>query len=253
MDKIIDKLCKLYFSKLEAQIYVTLIRDGEMSGYQIAKKINISRSSVYSALEPMYEKGIVLSRMEGAQIYSAQSPETLFERLRKEYINTSKEVEEELMKHYKQDFEEKFTNLKGFETVISNAKQVIKSSKKEICINTDIDIQTFKKEINSATEKGVRVILFSFIHQNCDGLNIESYLNEQDECSEPTRIMMVSDCKLTLVADTYKARGTWLGTLTNNTLFTSIVTEHILHDIYDVRGRKIENNGFRLNSMIELR
>ena len=65
--------------------------------------------------------------------------------------------------------------------------------------------------------------------------------------------MMVSDCKLTLVADTYKARGTWLGTLTNNTLFTSIVTEHILHDIYDVKGRKIENNGFKLNSMIELR
>lgn len=196
MYKIIEKLCKLYFSKLEAQIYVTLIRDGEMSGYQIAKKINISRSSVYAALEPMYEKGIVLSRMEGAQVYSAQSPEILFERLRKEYNNTSKEVEKELMKYYKQDFEEKFTNLKGVETVISTAKQVIKSSKKEICINTDINIQKFNKEINNATERGVRVILFSFAHQNCDGLNIESYLNEQHECTEPTRIMMVSDYRI---------------------------------------------------------
>lgn len=253
MDKIIDKLCKLYFSKLEAQIYVTLIRNGEMSGYQIAKKINISRSSVYAALEPMYEKGIVLSRMDGAQVYSPQSPQTLFERLRKEYNDTSKEVEEELMKYYKQDLEEKFINLKGFETVISNTKEVIKGAEKEICVNTDIDIQTFKEEINIATQKGVRVILFSFTHQNCEGLNIESYLNEQDDCIEPTRIMMVADCKLTLVADTYKARGTWLGTLTNNKLFTSIVTEHILHDIYDVRGRKIQNTGFRLNSMIELR
>lgn len=259
MDNIIDNLCKLYFTKLEAKIYVTLIKEGELSGYQIAKKINISRSSVYSALEPMYEKGIILSKTEGAQIYSAQNPVTLFERLRREYTQTAKAAEDVLKGFYNQNFEENFSNLKGFETVISNAKEVLKSAEKEICMNTDLDIQLFRHEINELTKKGVRVIVFSFADLNCKGLDIESYMYKYDSCSEGagTRIMLVADCNLTLVADTYKARGTWLGTLTNNTLFTSIVTEHILHDIYQYKirqknGENIEKEQ-RLNTIIETR
>ena len=259
MDEIIDNLCKLYFTKLEAKIYVTLIKEGELSGYQIAKKINISRSSVYAALEPMYEKGIILSKMEAAQMYSAQNPVTLFGRLRREYIQNSKAVEDELKGFYDQNFEEKFSNLKGFETVISNAKEVLRSAKKEICMNTDLDIQIFKDEIIELRKKGVRVILFSFADLNCNGIDVESYIDKNDTCSDaaPTRIMLVADCNLTLVADTYKARGTWLGTLTNNTLFTSIVTEHILHDIYNFKtikkqGKNIEQE-FSLNTIIETR
>lgn len=259
MDKIIDNLCKLYFTKLEAKIYVTLIKEGELSGYQIAKKINISRSSVYAALEPMYEKGIILSKMESAQIYSAQNPVTLFGRLRREYLNNSKAVEDELKGFYDQNFEEKFSNLKGFETVISNAKEVLRGAEKEICMNTDLDIQIFKAEIIELRKKGVRVILFSFADLNCSGMDVESYINKDDRCSDatPTRIMLVADCNLALVADTYKARGTWLGTLTNNTLFISIVTEHILHDIYNFKtiqkqGKDFEQD-FSLNTIIETR
>ena len=47
MDKeqIISTLINLNFSRLEAEIYITLL-EGEMSGYQISKKIEIARPYV---------------------------------------------------------------------------------------------------------------------------------------------------------------------------------------------------------------
>ncbi|WP_455718896.1 helix-turn-helix domain-containing protein, partial [Anaerosporobacter sp.] len=57
MEDLITYLCNLHFTKLEAQIYITLLEGGELTGYQIAKKIHISRSSVYSVLDSMHERG----------------------------------------------------------------------------------------------------------------------------------------------------------------------------------------------------
>lgn len=259
MDEIINNLCNLYFSKIEAKIYVTLIKLGDLSGYQIAKNIGIARTSVYSALDGMYEKGIVLkiNESEGTKIYQAQNPVTLFEALRSKYNQNAIRAEEVLKKYYEQDFKEKFVNIEGYETVISKAKEMMKNSNKEICINSDFDIQIFKDEIIELRKRGVRVIVFSFARLNCEGLDIEYYSRNECSADNPTRLMLVSDCKDTLVADTYKARGTWLGTITNNALLTSIVNEHILNDIYiqmveKKNGEFIEDR-MKLNTLIEQR
>lgn len=259
MDEIINNLCKLYFSKLEAKIYVTLVKLGDLSGYQIAKNIGVARTSVYSALDGMYEKGLVLkiNEDEGTKIYQAQNPVTLFEALRSKYNQNAIMVEETLKKYYEQDYKEKFVNIEGYEVVISKAKEIMKNSEKEVCINSDFDIQIFRDEIQDLRKRGVRVIVFSFAKLDCTDLDIEYY--SRNECSpdNPTRIMIVSDCEMTLVADTYKARGTWLGTITNNALLTSIVNEHILNDIYiqmvENKNGKFISKDMMLNTLIEQR
>lgn len=260
MNHLIDCLCSLYFTKLEARIYVTLIKEGELSGYQIAKKIDISRSSVYSALEPMYEKGMVLCRSEGTQIYSAQNPVTLLERLRKDYNDNAKEAEAILKDMYADKREEKFTNISGYETVIANAKELLLSAEKEVYINTDFDLHLFKKEIEIVRERGVRIIVFSFADLKCGDLDVEVYSHNRECYSifEPSRLMMVTDFNETLVADTYKERGTWLGTITNNALLTSIVSEHIHHDIYILRleykyNKKVIDESILLGTLLEKR
>ena len=49
-DKIIDILGSLGFSKMESLVYCALVPEEKMGGYQIAKKLNAPRPSVYSAL-----------------------------------------------------------------------------------------------------------------------------------------------------------------------------------------------------------
>lgn len=260
MDDIIKLLCKLYFTKLEAEIYMVLLKDGELSGYQIAKRINISRSSVYAALEPMYEKGIVLKLADDVQIYKAENPAALFSRLKSEFDKNADAAETSLKSLYEDKKEERFTNIKGYDTVVAKAKEMLLASQNEVYINTDFDLHQFEYEFKELSRKGVRVIVFSFAPLNHDGLNIEFLSHNSPCCTDemPSRIMLVSDFKTTLVADTYKSRGVWFGTVTNNALMVSIITEHIHNDIYLLRlknkyGNEIIDENIRLHSMFENR
>lgn len=87
MDKeqIISTLINLNFSRLEAEIYITLL-GGEMSGYQISKKIEIARPSVYAALEHMFEKGIVQKIQGNSSEYKAQPPQIIFKSSAKNFL-----------------------------------------------------------------------------------------------------------------------------------------------------------------------
>lgn len=260
MNEIIDCLCKLNFSKLEAQIYLTLLERGKMSGYQIAKKINISRSSVYAALDHMYEQGIILLLSEDVQVYIAQNPKVLFLRLKEEYSENASIAASQLQHLYEERFEERFTNIKGFETIVSNAKELLQEAKKEVYINTDFDLHLFDKELKMLRKNGVRVIVFSFAILNHDGLDIEFFTHSEPACSEemPSRIMLVTDCSTTLVADKSREREVWFGTITNNALMVSIISEHIHNDIYLLKlkqknGKELIDDKIKLNTMLENR
>jgi len=73
MDKraLLACLENLNFTSLEAQIYLSLLEHGAQSGYQLAKTIQLSRPSIYNALEHLYEKGVVLRLPDKSSTYTA--------------------------------------------------------------------------------------------------------------------------------------------------------------------------------------
>lgn len=66
-----------------------------MSPYQIAKKVDISRPSIYNALEHMVNKGMVELVPEDTVMYIAQDPEIL---INNSYIIRNKKVLKERRK-----------------------------------------------------------------------------------------------------------------------------------------------------------
>ena len=52
-----EKLIKFGLTRPEASIYLCLMRNKELSGYEVSKLTGISRSNVYSALAGLVEKG----------------------------------------------------------------------------------------------------------------------------------------------------------------------------------------------------
>ena len=70
--------------------------------------------------------------------------------------------------------------------------------------------------------------------------------------------MMVVDEKVVIIADYYKDRNMWFGSITNNKLMISIVAEHIHNDIYLLNlrnkyGKEIYDNEVFINSDFENR
>lgn len=257
---IIDTLCKLKFSSLEAKIYLTLIKGGEQSCYRIAKQIGISRSSVYAAAEQMYESGYILRRTENKQVYAAQSPDILFNELRDTFIEDSLTAQSEIKKLFENKQEDIFTNIKGLNAILASAKDLINSAEKEIYLNFDFDPSLFAEEFDKAAQRGVRIILFSFFPSQAPLNNVEfySYNLSPQTGHKPHRIMLVKDYDIALTADRKSQSDEWFGTYTNNRLWVDIVSEHIHHDIYLLKLQNKQNSPIldsytRLNTMVEKR
>lgn len=260
MEEMIECLCRLYFNRLEAQIYLTLLEKGKQSGYQIAKNIHISRPSVYAALDYMYEKGVVLRLSEDVQLYEAQKPKILFGRLERDFSENAAKAVAGLRVLCENRREERFTNIKGYDNVVAYARDLLGNAKQEVYLNTDFDLHLFEKEFAKLRQKGVRIIVFTFAKLDHSGMEIEYYTHNDPVCDEemPSRIMLVADCDVTLVADASPRVSEWFGTVTNNRLMVSIVAEHIHHDIYLLElqqkyGRTFWNNHIKLNTMLENR
>lgn len=225
---------KLHFTKLEAQIYLVLLEEGEMSGYQLAKRIEISRPSIYNTLVHMYEKGMVLRVPDSTASYIAANPKVLISRLKGEYNEAAGRLYAGLEGFVTPRREEKFANLKGYEAVIYQAGDIMSRASREVYINMDFEPSCFQEEFSQLRTRGVRVVLFSFYKITCTEPGIEVYSHGRmlSPDHKPSRLMAAADGCESVIGDYTEERGYWLGSVTNHPLMTSVITEHIHNDIY---------------------
>lgn len=259
MNEILSLLEKLNFSKAEAAVYVDLLKNSSLNGYQIAKNLNMSRSSVYSALDNLYQKGIVFLLPGDSKLYKAENPSTLTKKMKNEFVETVDLLGIKLQELETSVPEEGYLNISGYDNVISKAKELLLTAEKEVYMNTDFNLQTLSKEFIELKKRGVRIIIFSFNKSNDENLPVEIYTHNEASCfGKQTRIMLVVDCKKTLIADKGPHREKFLGTFTDNVLLASVVSEHIHNDIYLLKLKnKYEENliddSIKLNTILENR
>lgn len=247
MEKIIKQLMKFGFTKIEAMVYIELLKQKEENGSKLAKELNLPRTSVYAALDVLCDRGAVFMLPAKVNKYKAENPNILFANLEKELSEASKFLKEKLKKFKNEETLDQYWNINSEESLILKTKEYLESAKKEIYINTNYPLNVFEKEIENIIKKGVRIILFSFGNYEVKNTKIEFYkktqLNEKEAMKK--RIMLVVDDKKVLVASGY-LNGDFVGTFTNNDLLVDIIAEHIHNDIYLLKLEdKHGNNWFK--------
>jgi len=257
MNEMTSLLGKLNFTKTEAEVYITLLKYPNLTGYQVAKKMSMSRSSVYSALDNLYNRGAVSLLQGETSVYVAQDPEMLIDSMKKDFNQSADLLKIELSKIGTTDTEKRYLNIEGFENIIVKTKELLMMAEQEVYINTDFDLQIFSKELKELGQKGVRIIAFSFSALDVDGLPVEMYSHgiEAKECGFDTRMMLVVDYKKTLIASSEDC-DKFVGTFTDNRLLASIVAEHIHHDIYLQKlklkyGKDLFDESIMMNTLME--
>ena len=68
---VIELLMYFNLTRQEATIYITLYKEGEVTGYEVAKKNGISRSNTYASLASLVEKGAAYSIEGNAMRFTA--------------------------------------------------------------------------------------------------------------------------------------------------------------------------------------
>ncbi len=263
MDELLIKqLEELNFSTMEAKVYISLVKNGPLNGSKIAKDLSSSRSSVYSALDNLTDRSIIFPAPGDTNIFRAENPDTLFTKLKNRYTQSADILKINMAKlNYKSENRD-FINIKGLENIIAKSKEILLSAHKEVYINTCLDLQIFKEEFILLNKKGVKIIVFTYTDLDAHGLPIDLYFNRQDRaqtkmCNE-VRLMIVTDLKTTLIASGVTDEAEITGTFTENPLLSSIVSEHIHHDIYLLKlknrhNKNIIDEDILINTLLENR
>ncbi len=141
MNKLIEKLEKIGFSKNESIVYCNLLRKQCFTATEIAKISNIGRSRVYEILASLVAKGVVFERQGKVRKYEAINPENAFTSiidLEKKRIEMMSKLKDELIPYFQNkkkdpsplDFIEVYSTGK---TIFNRYEELEYASEKFVC------------------------------------------------------------------------------------------------------------------------
>ncbi len=262
----VECLAQLGFSQTEAKVYCTMVSEEKMNGYQIAKSLGTSRSSVYAALENLLDKGAIVSIPGQTSEYAVVEPVQLIDKITSKYkksAETAKNLLVQLsMKRRASNF---FCNIQGLQNLVDEVKSMIDVASKEILINSSMDLKPIAEKLREAKKRGVRIIIFSWLNLELYDLDVEFYCNDLSfsKSSEKRFIMVVDNnsCILCsndrnefipykeIIKNDMNVRSLltsldkdFLGVRTDNRLLVNLMAEHIHFDIY-LNKLRIKNGG----------
>lgn len=156
----IDLLKKLGLSDLEARCYITLHEEPDLSGYEVAKRVSVSRANVYAALRSLTDKGACRS-MEGETVlYNAVPIEQLVRLYQTEFEQTSKELIRQLKTTPRPA--PAFYNWQGNKPLETAIRRVIANAQASVVVDLwSEDLHWVEEALLEAESRGILVILIS--------------------------------------------------------------------------------------------
>ncbi len=172
-----DYLEKLGFSQNEAKVYITLLRNKRLNGYEIAKLSGVSRSLVYEVVNRLVGKGILL-RLEGEpNYYIPLEYEKLMARIKRENEENIGRAEA-FLKGLAQgeEIRDYVLNIVGYDKFMKKAAALIDSAEEEISLSIwHNELSVLRQALEHAVKRGVKVYIFSFQEIELEGAVLFSY------------------------------------------------------------------------------
>lgn len=183
---IFDCLVKAGFTRHEAMLYVTLCKEGGLTGYEASKLSGITRSNAYLALAGLVDKGGAF-RIDGdtSRYMAVPAPELVFNlRRRQEEVFAFIEKNSPL----REDLKEPYFTISGTENVINKMSHIISHAKERIYISTSpAELEYVRKELTAACDSDRKVVVITSEGFSMKGATI--YLNEK----QPGQIRLIAD------------------------------------------------------------
>ena len=150
-------LMSLGFTEYEAKVYIALLEDHPSTGYQISKRAGIPRSMVYEALGRLSGREAVLKAgEERATHYRPLPPEILLDRYIHEQERRVTSLRKYLRSIYEDKKEERLWSIKGEDTILSYANQMILRAEREVLlVLADPHLEILSGEICEAHNRGL--------------------------------------------------------------------------------------------------
>lgn len=220
---------KLGFSQNEAKVYTTLLRNGVMNGYEIAKQSGVSRSLVYEVINRLVSRGILI-RLEGEpNYYKPLEYNRLIHRIKEENDRNIGRAEEFLKSVAGQEENQDYVlNIVGFDKCIKKAAELIDGASGELSLSIwSSEFELLREALGRAVERGVRVYLFTFEEIALEGAVVFSYrISDASGLFPYRRLTLVVDGVQCLTGENCGDRSIFI--CTRNHAVVSLATDEIV-------------------------
>ena len=226
-------LLEIGFTLNEAKVYLTLLQNRYLNGYEISKLSNVSRSLVYNVIDRLVAKGFVLKSEGQINYYCALPYDKVIEKIRNDNINKLNVAREKLKNYSRIENESEYIfNIKGIDEFFSKANDLILSAEKEISISIwKEDFPKIEESLSIASKKGIKIYIFSFSNITFPFGEIFSYQLKNPASLFPyRRISMVVDGKEVIIGE--NAGDKSICVLSKNHALVSMTTDEIVLNIF---------------------
>ena len=226
-------LLEIGFTLNEAKVYLTLLQNRYLNGYEISKLSKVSRSLVYNVIDRLVAKGFVLKSEGQINYYCALPYEKVIERIKNDNINKLNIAREKLKNYSRIENESEYIfNIKGIDEFFSKANDLILNAKKEISISIwKEDFPKIEESLLIAAKKGIKIYIFSFSNITFPFGEIFSYqLKNPNSLFPYRRISIVVDGKEVIIGE--NAGDKSICVLSKNHALVSMTTDEIVLNIF---------------------
>lgn len=198
----IRQLQALGFTEYEARAYVTLLEQGELSGYALAKESGIPRANIYAVLEKLMTHGAV-SRSEGrtGKSWIAVPDDVLLGSLRARHGRALERATQALADLGHAEVPATVFNLRDDE-LLARAGQLIDAAGESLLIAIQpTEAAQLAGPLRQARERGIRVttLCLEACEQPCGGCQGELHRHQLAPAHGPRWLIVVADHMQTLV------------------------------------------------------
>ena len=166
---VIEALMQAGFTKHESILYVTLCREGELTGYEASKLTGISRSNAYLGLAGLSDKGGAFKINGESLKYAPVDSSELAENIKRKFQEVIKVIEEEIPRVNVSN--DTFITINGDEKIINKMKNLINKAQYRIYISISRE-QLFYviDELKSAQDRGLKVVIITSDNIEFEGM-----------------------------------------------------------------------------------
>lgn len=158
--ELIQLMTQLNLTRQEATIYVALLTEGDLNGYEAAKVTGISRSNTYNSLSALVEKGGAFV-IEGQPVkYSPVSLEEFCDNQIRMLLQTKAQIMK--LAPEKRREAEGYITIKGETHILNKARHMISEAEERVYLSvTDQILETIVPDIQEAIARGIKMVLIT--------------------------------------------------------------------------------------------
>ncbi|WP_097073738.1 TrmB family transcriptional regulator [Lysinibacillus xyleni] len=221
------------FNEYEAKAYISLVKQGTVTAYQVSKDSGVPRSRIYEILDVLVEKGIVIKEEIDESIqYSPLPVDVFLQKVQSSWIQNFQDISVSLKEVEK--IENLSTNrvmtLKDPEMIISYCQTLLKKAKKRIIISMWDDMYDVLKEDLEEAAKHIDIKGLT-IHVNNPVSTIETHRPTQftEALTSEHWFILSIDAQEMIYGPSLEARN--LAFYTNDPVHIYLLEDYIWHDV----------------------